>query len=158
MEFGRQVILDEVEGGIVTRYGILAHPHEHGQAVGAVEHHLTLFARPPHVVAGDRGVHSAETEVRLLQLGVKQVAIPASRPLSQAQRDRERTRTFRRGYRWRAGIEGRIARLRRGYGWSKCRYRKQAGMERWLGLGVVASNLWQIARVEASRTQIKQAA
>lgn len=158
VEFGRQVILDEVEGGIVTRYGILAHPHEHGQAVEAVEHHLTLFARPPNVVAGDRGVHSAETEVRLLQLGVKLVAIPASGPLSQERRDRERSRTFRRGYRWRAGVEGRIASLRRDYGWSKCHYRGQDGMERWLGLGVVASNLRRIARVEASRTQIKQAA
>ncbi len=44
-----------VEGGIVTRYRILAHPDEHGQATEAVEHHLTLFARPPHLVAGDRG-------------------------------------------------------------------------------------------------------
>jgi IS5 family transposase len=30
VEFGRHVILDEVEGGIVTRYEILEHPHEHG--------------------------------------------------------------------------------------------------------------------------------
>jgi IS5 family transposase len=29
-EFGRQVILDEVEGGILTRYQILAHSNEHG--------------------------------------------------------------------------------------------------------------------------------
>src|SRR6266700_179010 len=36
VEFGRHVILDEVEGGIVTRYEILEHPNEHGQAVEAV--------------------------------------------------------------------------------------------------------------------------
>src|SRR6266702_8550963 len=39
VEFGRHVILDEVEGGIVTRYEILEHPHEHGQAIEAVQHH-----------------------------------------------------------------------------------------------------------------------
>src|SRR5216683_761291 len=39
VEFGRHVILDEVEGGIVTRYEILEQPHEHGQAVEAVSHH-----------------------------------------------------------------------------------------------------------------------
>ena len=33
VEFGRQVVLDEVDGGIVTRYQILEHPTEHGQAV-----------------------------------------------------------------------------------------------------------------------------
>ena len=58
VEFGRQVILDEVEGGIVTRYQILAHPNEHGQAVSAVEHHQALFEHPPGVLAADRGVHS----------------------------------------------------------------------------------------------------
>jgi IS5 family transposase len=38
VEFGRHVILDEVDGGIVTRYQILEQPHEHGQAVEAVRH------------------------------------------------------------------------------------------------------------------------
>jgi IS5 family transposase len=32
VEFGRQVVLDEVEGGIVTRYQILEHLNEHRQA------------------------------------------------------------------------------------------------------------------------------
>jgi len=55
VEFGRQVILDEVEGGIVARYQILEHPNEHGQAVEAVAYHQALFEHPPHLVAGDRG-------------------------------------------------------------------------------------------------------
>jgi IS5 family transposase len=46
VEFGRQVILDEVDGGIVTRYQILEHPNEHGQAIEAVDHHQALFAHP----------------------------------------------------------------------------------------------------------------
>lgn len=36
VEFVRQVMLDEVEGGIVMRSQILEHPDEHGQAVEAV--------------------------------------------------------------------------------------------------------------------------
>src|SRR6266849_2834939 len=75
VEFGRQVVLDEVEGGIVTRYQILEHPEEHGQAIEAVGHHQALFEHPPGLVAGDRGVQSAETEERLLAAGVKRVAI-----------------------------------------------------------------------------------
>jgi transposase, IS5 family len=42
VEFGRQVILDEVDGGIVTRYQILEHLNEHGQATEAVAHHCAL--------------------------------------------------------------------------------------------------------------------
>jgi IS5 family transposase len=142
VEFGRQVILDEVEGGIVTRYQILSHPNEHGQAVEAVAHHCALFEHPPNLVAGDRGVHSAATEERLTAVGVKRVAIPASGKLSQERQAKERTRDFRRGYRWRARIEGRIASLRRDYGLD--------GMERWLGLGVIASNLRRIAQATIS--------
>ncbi len=150
VEFGRHVILDEVEGGIVTRYQILEHPNEHGQAVEAVTHHQDLFAHPPWLVTGDRGVHSAETEPRLSAAGVKLVAIPAAGPVSEERQTQEHTRRWKRGYRWRAGIEGRIASLRRDYGWRKCAYHGQDGMERWLGLGVIASNLRHIARAKVS--------
>jgi IS5 family transposase len=146
VEFGRHVILDEIEGGIVTRYEILEHPNEHGQAIEAVAHHVALFDHPPGTVAGDRGVHSPETEAVLAAAGVKRVAIPASGKLSEERKALEHTRLWRRGYRWRAGIEGRIASLRRDYGWRTCRYHGQDGMERWLGLGVIASNLRHIAQ------------
>src|SRR6266487_454748 len=145
VEFGRQVVLDEVDGGLVTRYQILQHPTEHGQAIEAVAHHIALFEHPPNLVAGDRGVHSAETEERLKAAGVKRVAIPAAGKLSEERQALEHTRSFRRGYRWRAGIEGRIASLRRDYGWRKSRYHGLDGMERWLGLGIIASNLRRIA-------------
>jgi IS5 family transposase len=145
VEFGRQVILDEVEGGLVTRYQILEHPNEHGQAIEAVAHHCALFAHPPGLVTGDRGVHSAETQDKLKAAGVKRVAIPASGPLSQERKALEQTRTWKRGYRWRAGIEGRIASLRRDFGWRKSRYHGLDGMERGLGLGILAGNLRRIA-------------
>ncbi len=150
VEFGRHVILDEVEGGIVTRYEILEHPNEHGQATEAVSHHCALFAHPPGVVAGDRGVHSAETEPRLSAAGVKLVAIPAAGKVSEERQALERTRRWKRGYRWRTGIEGRIASLRRDYGWRKSASHGQDGMERSLGLGVIANNLRHIARAMAS--------
>jgi IS5 family transposase len=97
VEFGRQVILDEVEGGIVTRYEILSHPEEHGQAIEAVAHHKEVFAGPPRLVAADRGVHSADTEERLRAASVSQVAIPVVNKPSPARQAVERTRTFRRG-------------------------------------------------------------
>src|SRR6266704_2865286 len=149
VEFGRHVILDEVEGGIVTRYEILEHPTEHGQAVEAVAHHIARFDHPPGTVAGDRGVHSPETEATLTKAGVKRVTIPASGKLSEERQALERTRSWKRGYRWRAGIEGRIASLRRDFGWRTCGYHGQDGMERWLGLGVIASNLRRIALAKA---------
>ena len=101
-------------------------------------------------MAADRGVHSADTEEKLTTAGVKQVAIPAVGKASEERKVLERTPTFRRGYRWRAGIEGRIASLRRDYGWRKSRYHGREGMERWLGLGVIASNLRRIALLKTA--------
>jgi hypothetical protein len=47
VECGRQMMLDDVDGRIVTRDEILEHPTEHGQALRATEPHVALFARPP---------------------------------------------------------------------------------------------------------------
>ena len=113
MNLGERRVLDEVEGAIVTRYQILEHPTEHGQAVEAVAHHRRIFEHPPRLVAGDRGVHSADTEPQLTAAGVKLVAIPAVGKLSAEQKNVQQSRRWKRGYRWRAGIEGRIASLRR---------------------------------------------
>ena len=134
-----------VEGGLVTRYAILEQPNEHGQALEAVSHHRKLFGRAPRLVACDRGVHSPQTEEVLTKAGVKLVAIPASGTLSEERQALERTRSFKRGYRWRAGIEGRITSLRRDFGWRRSGYHGPDGIERWLGLGVLASNLRRIA-------------
>jgi IS5 family transposase len=158
VEFGRQVELDETEGGIVTRFQILAHLDEHGQALQALEHHCRLFGHPPWMLVGDRGVHSAETEVQALASGVGVVAIPAVGKISPLRQAVERTRRWRRAYRWRTGIEGRIASLRRDYGLRKCTYHGQEGMERWIGLGIVASNLRHIGQVHVIKVAKKQVA
>ncbi len=58
---------------------------------------------------------------------------------------------FRRAYRWRAGIEGRISVLKRRFGLDRCRYHGEAGMERWVGWGLLAHNLRQITRLVAAQ-------
>jgi transposase, IS5 family len=63
----------------------------------------------------------------------------------------ERQRWFRRGFRFRAGIEGRIRVLQRAYGLDRCRDHGAAGMGRWIGWGLVTANLERIARTQAQR-------
>jgi transposase, IS5 family len=114
VEFGRQVVLDEVEGGIVTRFHVLTDEESAcHQALPAVQQHRALFGHPPWVVAGDRRLHTTGVEQTAQSLGVTHVVIPRTGPLSAAQRARERDRSWRRRSRWRAGIEGRIHSLRR---------------------------------------------
>jgi IS5 family transposase len=152
VEFGRQVMLAEVEGGIVPHYHVLAAGEsDRHQAIPAVVAHRRLFGRAPWLLAGDRGVHTKGVEEQAQTFGVRHVAIPRSGPSTPAQRARERDRAWRRRYRWRAGIEGRISSLRRDFGLERCPYHGEVGLERWVGWGVVASNLRRIGRQLASK-------
>lgn len=100
VEFGRQVMLDEVEGGIVTRFHVLADDEsECHQALPAVQHHRVLFGHPPWLVTGDRRLHTKEVKEIAQGLGVTHVVIPRIGPLSAAQRAREHAREWKRRYR-----------------------------------------------------------
>jgi len=44
------------------------------------------------------------------------------------------------------GSEGRISALKRRHGLRRCRYRGTEGMERWVGLGIIANNLIVLGR------------
>jgi transposase, IS5 family len=60
-----------------------------------------------------------------------------SRSTKSAERNREqRKRWFKQGQKWRTGCEGRISVLKR-----------RPGMQRWVGLGVIADNLIHIGDV-----------
>jgi IS5 family transposase len=147
VEFGRLVVIDEVEGGIVTRFAVLADKTaEQGELVPALARHRHLFGRPPELVAGDRGLHAATNDAVARAAGVRQLVIPRSGTMTAAQRAQERTRAWRRRYRWRAGIEGRLSSLRRDFGLRCCPDHGEEGLIRHVGWGIIASNLRQIGR------------
>ena len=60
-------------------------------------------------------------------------------------------RWFRNGQKWRTGCEGRISVVKRRHGLDRSRYKGDAGMQRWVGLGVIADNLVNISRVMAKQ-------
>jgi IS5 family transposase len=150
-EFGRMVWLSEVEGGIVSRYDILdGNPGDSEQFKPSLDHHIAVFTKPPHLVTADRGVFSFANEDYALAQGVPQVAIPKPGAKSDERIANEKQGWFRRGYAWRSGSEGRISLLKRRFGLARCRYHGDAGMERWVGWGIIAHDLRAIARA-ASR-------
>ena len=152
VEFGRQVVFDEVEGGIVTRFAVLADDQsETRQVLPALQHHQVVFGRPPWLVTGDRRLHTTGLEEQAHELGVTHVVIPRIGRLTATQRARERQRAWKRRYRWRAGIEGRIYSLRRDYGLARCRSHGLVGLERDVGWGVLASNLRHLAAAQVRR-------
>jgi IS5 family transposase len=151
VEFGRQVVLDEVEGGIVTRYQVLGPGEvERHELEPAVAHHQAVYGHPPQLVTADRGFHVAGQETALQAAGVRHVVVPASGRGTIERRAQERRRDWKRRYRWRAGIEGRIHSLRRDYGLRRCRSHGEVGLLRDVGWGILASDLRHIARHQAA--------
>ena len=155
VEFGRTLWIDEVDGGIVSGYRVLEEAgQDYPYLADSLVRHQERFGEPPWLLAGDRGVSSPGNERLAEQAGVTRVVLPASGRASPARRERERERWFRRGQRFRAGIEGRIRVLKRDYGLGRCPDHGLAGIERWVGWGIVTHNLHTIARTVSQRPQV----
>jgi IS5 family transposase len=146
-EFGKMVKLQEAENQIITDYQVYAQrPHDSDLLVAAIETHQALLGRAPHLVAADAAFYSLKNEAAAKAKGVKRVCIP-NRSTKSAERKREqRKRWFRDGQKWRTGSEGRISVVKRRHGLRRCRYKGCAGMNRWVGLGVIADNVINIGQ------------
>ena len=151
-EFGRKVLLDEVDGGIISRYEVLEEVgREHPHLPASLEAHQEHFGGAPRLLAADRGLYSAENEKLAQEAGVKRIVLPKSGRRSHEREQHEKQRWFRRGFRFRAGIEGRISVLGRAFGLSCCLDHDEEGMGRWVGWGILTHNLRQIARTQVAR-------
>jgi IS5 family transposase len=151
-EFGRVVWLDEVEGGIISRYVVLAgNPDDATQLAPSLDDHIRRFGRAPALLVADRKVATAANEQLAQQRGVRRVVLPQGGRTSAVRQAHERQRWFRRGRDWRAGIEGRISGLKRRHKLDRCRYHGEDGMERWVGWGIITHNLHTIAQTLVDR-------
>lgn len=157
VEFGRKVWLDEVDGGIVSGYRILeGNPSDKHQWKPSLDHHVELFDRAPDQASADRGVYSAPNEAYAEKIGVKRVILPKPGHKSEARRQHEKQRCFKRGRHFHAGVEGRISVLKRKHGLDRCLYHGEDGFERWVGLGVIAGNLAVMGRALFARHSLEE--
>ena len=145
-EFGKLVKIQEAENQIIVDYEVYdERPTDAVLLLPAIAKHKAVFGHAPRLLAADAAFFSAANEAAAEAAGVKQVAIPSKATKSQTRRQRQHQRWFRRAQRWRVGCEGRISVLKRKHGLGRSRYQGRAGMQRWVGLGVIANNLLAIA-------------
>jgi IS5 family transposase len=146
-EFGKMVKLQEAENQIVIAYEVYdQRPSDSDILMPAIETHQARLRRTPHLVAADAGFYSAKNEAAAKANGVKRVCIPNRSTKSPERKREQKKRWFRNGQKWRTGSEGRISVVKRRHGLNRSRYRGDAGMKRWIGLGVIADNLVNISR------------
>lgn len=144
-EFGHKVWLDEVDGGIVTRWQVLeGNPAEDEQWVPAIDHHIEQFGRPPWQASADRGLYSPDNETYATHRGVKRVILPMTGRKDDARRRYEQQAWFKRGRHFHAGVEGRISVLKGKHQLDRCLDHGDDGFDKWVGWGVIANNLTHI--------------
>jgi IS5 family transposase len=150
-EFGKLVVkIQEAENQVVISYEVYdQRPNDKDQLVPSVEIHRQRLKRVPTMVAGDAAFYSAQGEAQVQGMGVKRISVPNRSTKSTERRRYQKQRWFRKGQKWRTGCEGRISVLKRRHGLRRCRYKGDAGMKRWVGLGVISDNLINIGRALA---------
>ena len=150
VEFGHKAQVCDNADGIILDHDVQpGNPPDAPRLTPSIERVIKRTVHTPRVVAADRGYGEQAIDDALHELGVTNVVIPRKGRPGKARQADERQRTFRRHVKWRTGCEGRIATLKRGYGWDRSRIDTTEGARIWTGHGVLAHNLIKISALLA---------
>jgi transposase, IS5 family len=149
IEFGHKVFLAESARGLITQYRVLdGNPSDRDQVKAALDRHQKTFRRSPELCSLDRGFFSEKNLVLCQRAGVKMVCVPQCGGKKTPEREAyENSPVFKKGQRFRAGIEGRISVLFRGRGMKRCLAEGRQRFELLVGAAVLANNLMVIAQL-----------
>jgi IS5 family transposase len=109
------------------------------------ERQETIYGRPPRQAAYDGGFASKANLADLKAAGVKDVMFSKKRGLQVADMAKSNY-VYRKLRDFRAGIEGMISFLKRGFGVGRCTWRGLASFKSYVWGSVVSANLLVLAR------------
>jgi IS5 family transposase len=157
LEFGHKVFLAESAQGLITQYEVLqGNPGDDQQVEYSLARHKENFGRAPELYSSDRGFFSEKNVLSCKQKGIKVVCIPQRGGKKTPKREAyEKSPAFKKGQRFRAGIEGRISVLFRGRGMKRCLAEGHQRFELLVGAAVLANNLMRIAALLSKRSSRK---
>jgi IS5 family transposase len=149
IEFGHKVFLAESARGLITQYRVLeGNPADEHHVASSLQQHQQAFGRAPEVYGADRGFYSPNNLATCQQAGVALISIPQRGGKKTPERQAiEKSPAFKKGQRFRAGIEGRISVLFRGRGMKRCLAEGRQRFELFVGAAVLANNLLRIAQL-----------
>lgn len=160
VEFGHKVLLSESGHGLITDYRVLdGNPVDEGHVESMLKQHIETFGQAPDLGAFDRGFHSVQGLAACQAAGMKTECLPQRGGHKTPERAaHEKSRKFRQGQRFRAGIEGRISVLFRGRGMKRCLVHGRERFDTFVGLCVLANNLLVIAELLKRKASRRRAA
>jgi IS5 family transposase len=153
VEFGHKVFLAESRRGLITDYRVLdGNPGDEGHVAPSLTQHEATFGHAPTLYAADRGFYTPANVEALTAAGVGTECVPQRGGGKTPERTAyEKSRAFKQGQRFRAGIEGRISVLLRGRGMRRCLLEGRERFEVFVGAAVLANNLLRLADLRHQR-------
>src|SRR6201987_1695922 len=160
VEFGHKVFLAESAQGMITQYAVLnGNPSEENHVDPSLTRHEATFGSAPRLYGSDRGFFSEKNLAACERSGVAVVCIPQRGGKKTVEREAyEKSREFKKGQRFRAGIEGRISVLFRGRGMKRCLAEGRERFELLVGAAVFVNNLLMIASLLKKRSSSQRQA
>jgi transposase, IS5 family len=140
-EFGYKVAVGDTPEGLIVGHQVhLGNPFD-SQTLQPVLQQAKAIGMKVRTVFGDRGFGNEVADQVIADEGVQDKVVPRVGRSAPEQA----TRNWRRRYRWRAGVEGRISHLKRRYGLNRTRLKGHSGARIWMGYGILANNLGRMA-------------
>ena len=151
-EFGHKVLIASGKSGLITQYeSFRGNPDDRQMLAAVLAKHHQQYGQGPKALSADRRFYSADNESKAQKYGVARLSINKPGYRSQARTEFEKERWFKDLQRFRAGIEGIISGLMRGYGLKRCLWKGWQSFQSYVGLAIVTFNLQKIAELSPTK-------
>ena len=148
VEFGHKVLLAQTGEKFISHYRVLAPREEDNTLLPEVlQAHRALFGEGPAVLAADKGFYKSTGQLAALEEEIETVSICKKGRRTAQETARETDAAFQDGQRFRAGVEGSISVLKRGFKLSRCLFKGYKHFASSVGAAVLCHNLVLLTRL-----------
>jgi len=155
VELGRRLLIATDQYHLIHDYKVMTGGNESAEILPLADRLLgTLPAGELISLSTDRGFSSIENR-ELLELEIPEVIMPKKGKLSQADRERQSDKKWRKQANAHSAVESNINALEH-HGLDRCPDRGEANFKRYVGLGVLAYNLHRIGAHLQEKERAKQ--
>jgi IS5 family transposase len=148
VEFGHKVLVAQTGEKFISHYRVLAACEADNTLLPEVlDAHEDLFGEGPAVLAADKGFYQSVQQLKALEDNIETVSICKKGRRTAEETARETAEAFQDGQRFRAGVEGSISVLKRGFKLSRCLFKGYKHFASSLGAAVLCHNLVLLTRL-----------
>lgn len=148
VEFGHMAVVAQNGQKFITHYRSLPTLEADPKLLPeCIEAYRKLFGDAPSLLATDKGFYSGADQLATLEETIKTVSICKKGMCTKEQSEREKTKEFKDGQRFRSGVEGSISVLKRAFKLNRCLFKGIKNFAASVGCAVFCHNLVLLTRI-----------